>query len=175
MPKYPFETEITAAAAKHGLNPDLIAAFCWRESRFKPEAYRYEPKFQRKYIDRHPNYEKLDYQTRHNLATSFGLMQVLGVTAHELGFPFLLLENLYKPECGLEYGCRKLKKLFERYGVHGSDNADLPTPNSLTDAISAYNAGTAKRGAKGGYVNNGYVVDVLMKYDKYRAQGERQG
>ncbi len=188
MPKYPFEPEIKKAAQAHGLDPDLVAAVCWQESKFNPDALRWEPKFQRKYIDRHPTYEKLDSKTRNLLASSLGLMQVMGVIAHEFGLPLTLLEDLYKPAVGLEYGCKKLQNLMRRYGVEENPKSEYRLPQEtsskarqsraarnprLEDAVAAYNAGIARRGDKGGYKNQGYVDKVLKKYQGYKRISHR--
>jgi soluble lytic murein transglycosylase-like protein len=47
MPKYTYEPEVVKAAADHGLDPDLVAAFCGQESSFNPTATRFEAKFQK--------------------------------------------------------------------------------------------------------------------------------
>jgi hypothetical protein len=169
MPKYPFESEITAAALKYGLDPDHVAAHCFVESSFDPEARRYEAKFQRKYIDRLPKYEKLDPGIRFYLAMSMGLLQVMGATANEDGLPLEFLRDLFKPAVGLEYGCKQLSQLCRRY--HYLPNLEplfSAGPSALTDVISAYNAGTARRGNKGGYPNQGYVNKVFKKYKEFK-------
>jgi soluble lytic murein transglycosylase-like protein len=159
----PYQPEITDAADKYSLDKCLVAAFCFVESSFDPGALRYEAKFQKKYIDPHPLYMHLDDKIRSLLASSLGLMQVMGVVACEFGLPIDLLSDMFQPATGLEYGCKKLKSLFDRYKP--------ATFISFPDVISAYNAGTARRNGKGQYVNEGYVNKVWNKYQEYRKEG----
>lgn len=51
-------------------------------------------------------------------ATSFGLMQVMGQTAREMGFAGWLTE-LTVPAVGLEWGCRYLRQLSDKYLAEG--------------------------------------------------------
>ena len=153
--EHPFKKEIEAAAKKRNLDPALVAAIAAVESSFKPDALRYESKFQKKYIDPHPFYQFLDPETRTLLSSSLGLMQVMGVVAHEDGLPIDRLKDLLRVDNGLEYGCKQLWQLFQRYSL---------VPN----VISAYNAGSARKGKGGKYTNQGYVDKVLRKLEEYK-------
>ena len=75
--------------------------------------------------------------------TSWGLMQVMGTVARELGHRGWLSE-LCEPERGIYYGCLHLKKLMDRHG-------------NLSDTVAAYNAGSPRRDVNGKYVNQEYV------------------
>jgi soluble lytic murein transglycosylase-like protein len=161
----PFKNEIKTAASQYSLDPALVAAIVYVESSFDPEAFRYEAKFKKKYIDHHPQYGKLDPQTQALLSTSCGLMQVMGVVAHEDGLPLGCLDYLFRVTDGLNYGCTHLKQLFDRYWQSSPERL-------ITNAVAAYNAGTAKLGDtgrdKGRYKNQGYVDKVLTAFYKYR-------
>lgn len=78
---------------------------------------------------------------------SWGLMQVMGATARELGFGAPLTQ-LVLPEAGLEWGLRYLAQKVKRH-------------KETTDAIAAYNAGSPRRGSDGRYKNQDYVDKVL--------------
>ena len=160
---YPFQTEIEAAARKHDLDPKLVAAFAFVESSFRPDALRYEAKFQRKYIDPHPLYQFLDPETRTLLSSSLGLLQVMGVVAHEDGLPIVRLKDLFNPEVGLEYGCRQLEQLFQRYW-------QSPLTGLIPNVIAAYNAGTARKGKNGKYTNQPYIDKVWRKLEEYKKE-----
>ena len=162
MGSYPFEKEIAATAAKHGLDPCLVAAVCYVESSFMPDALRYEGKFQDRYIDPHPNYCFLPDNLRCLLASSLGLMQVMGLTASELGLSLHHLEDLFEPEVGLEYGCRYLAEKIKRYKTTTGFIVNLEP------AIAAYNSGTPRKGPKGNWVNFKYVLKVMKKYQEYQ-------
>ncbi len=147
-----FEREIRDAARDHDLEESLVWAVCKKESNLQTWAVRFERQWA------YPLHEsKIIEFSRKNSITkdterilgqmSFGLMQVMGTVARELGFEGHLTQLLH-PEIGLEYGCKKLKSLIDR-------------PNySLSDAIAAYNAGIPKI-LNNRYVNQQYVDDVL--------------
>jgi soluble lytic murein transglycosylase-like protein len=82
--------------------------------------------------------------------TSWGLMQVMGATARELGFKGRFFTELCDPMEGLNYGCRYLVRLqrehFDRLGWPG--------------VAAAYNAGTPRRLASGNFANQVYVDKV---------------
>ena len=81
---------------------------------------------------------------------SWGLMQVMGAVARELGCKLPYLTALCRPEVGLDYGCRYLRVLQDRY----MDSA------GWNGIIAAYNAGSPRRGVDGAFVNQGYVDKV---------------
>ena len=89
---------------------------------------------------------------------SWGLMQVMGGVARELGFAGHF-PGLCDPLEGLHYGCRHLAQLIERFSKkHG-----------LRGAVGAYNAGSPRYvGNTAVLVNQGYV-------DKVAAQGGFKG
>lgn len=117
------------AATAHGINPQVVRAICIVESGLDPWATRFEPNWSwlltpKKWSALLRITEKTE--SIHQ-ATSWGLMQVMGTVAREEGYTGAL-PRLCIPEIGLEYGCRKLKKLIEKY-------KELPL------ALAAYNAG----------------------------------
>lgn len=79
-------------------------------------------------------------------ATSWGLMQVMGAVARELGFDGPM-PQLCDPHYGIKYGAKKLSQLLTKHG---------PAPL----ALSAYNAGSpnSKAGAK-------YAQKVLKHFE----------
>ena len=140
---------INKMSTLYGINADLIAAFIMTESSGNPKAYRYEPAFYQKYI------VPLDLPDGegHGRAASYGLMQIMGEVARELGFKDEF-EKLYDPETGLHYGVKHLKSFITRYAT---------TDNSLDSAIAAYNAGSSRKKTDGTFVNQQYV-DTVKKY-----------
>lgn len=140
------------AAAKHGLEPALVVAICEVESGFNPLAARHEPSF--RWIVKNPDKPAAcTLATEINLQkTSFGLMQIMGATARDLGLKGWIT-ILVDPETSLEWGCRYLAKLKARYGSQGTDAV-----------IAAYNAGSPII-ENGRYLNQSYVdkVKAAMK------------
>jgi soluble lytic murein transglycosylase-like protein len=89
----PVDDAIQAAAATFSLDPDLLRAIVWQESRGDPLAARFEPKIS---------------------DTSYGLGQVLLGTARDLGFAGTVQE-LLDPATNLFYAAKYLRSRFDRY------------------------------------------------------------
>ena len=79
--------------------------------------------------------------------SSYGLMQILGRTAQDLGY-IGTSEGLLNPSVNIKLGTRYLKKQLDRY------------ENDIDAAISAYNAGTAFIRSDGSFANQEYVNRV---------------
>lgn len=167
----PFTQEITAAASRHGLPPDLVTAIVAVESAGNPWAWNPEPRY-RYYWDvrtntffRAPSPQELaserppaDFRALGGdpdqewwaQAASWGLMQVMGAVAREYGFEAPYLTKLLDPLPNLEYGCRHLARLRNRYlRQHGWDGV-----------IAAYNAGSPRKSEAGLWGNQPYVDKV---------------
>ena len=78
--------------------------------------------------------------------TSFGLTQVMGAVARELGLKGTIFQ-LLEPEVNLTYCALLLKRLAKKY-------------TQKDDLIAAYNAGSAIKGMDGKYKNQQYVDKV---------------
>lgn len=79
--------------------------------------------------------------------TSWGLMQIMGGTARDLGFAGPLTD-LMDPELGIFWGCRYFQAHCSQYV-------------QLLDQIAAYNAGQVRRMQDGTYLNQGYVDKMI--------------
>ena len=90
--------------------------------------------------------------------TAWGLMQVMGATARELGFDGWLSE-LVGPETnvrlGIEFLRRKMSQYFERDGIEG--------------VAAAYNGGAPRRRPDGKFTNQGYVDRVMEAAKRFEA------
>lgn len=138
------------------ISPKLAKAIASVESSFNPNAVRFEPAWNLfVYPITYANTYKISLdQEKKWQATSWGLMQVMGAVARELGFDGPL-PDLLKPENAIFFGCKKLGQLHRKY-------------NNLNDIIAAYNAGHPKLKVDGFYVNQIYVDRVnvaLLKID----------
>lgn len=131
----------------------LVSAIIQQESGADPWAMRFEPAFLARYVPPKPRvYGAVSADTeRIGLATSWGLMQIMGLVARERGFTGPFLSALCNPDTGIEYGCRHLALLRDRY-LDGS---------SWEPVIAAYNAGSPRRTEDGKWVNAAYVSGVL--------------
>ena len=144
MTKDELITLAKATAAEYGLDPALFCALVEQESGWYSYANRYESGFFRRYIKAmlpvnkgdQPNFSPpkprgntSNVTEAENRATSFGLCQVMGQVARELGCKAEALTELTRPEIGLEFGARRLKKAMDR--KHGI----------ARDALLDYNGG----------------------------------
>ena len=100
------DKSILAAAQRYGVDPTLIKAVVWRESRFDPRA--------------------------HGRAGEIGLMQIRDEAANEWakteGVEFFSPQRLYDPAKNLMAGTWYLRKLLRRY-----PRADNPVVYALAD------------------------------------------
>lgn len=133
-----------------GLRKDIVLSMCFVESNFNTYAMRYESHWRWHFnVEHNASVNNITKDTEHQLQMfSFGLMQVMGSVARELGFKGPLAK-LCIPEIGLKYGCIKLKQQLDRY------------KGDYDKAISAYNQGTAYRTPNGDFRNQHYVDKVL--------------
>jgi soluble lytic murein transglycosylase-like protein len=99
-------------AAKYALETAIVAAVCEQESAWNPFAIRWEPGFYNKYVVGMNLSDATEKQMR---GVSFGLMQVMGQVARELGFQGRFLTQLCDPDIGVDVGCRKLASCFKSY------------------------------------------------------------
>jgi len=132
-------------ASSLGLSPSIVCAMVEHESSWNPFAIRYEPKFFTNYTQ--PLWTRglvksiTEAQAR---AFSWGLMQVMGQVAREMGFTGDLPE-LCDPLTGLLYGCRLFAK---NLAAHSGD---------VSASLEAYNGGA----------NPNYAAEVLALVPHY--------
>ena len=142
-------TLIKSAAARRSLPWELVYAICQVESSLNPSAIRHEPRYRWLVGDN----ETMSPTERQDQMTSWGLMQVMGAVARELGHTGPL-SDLLDPPTGLFYGCLHLRRFRAKYDI-------------WPDVIAAYNAGSPRRvaGQIGPYVNQSYVDKVLAAWN----------
>jgi hypothetical protein len=147
--------KIKFIAESYKLDPYMVMAFIRVESGGNPWVNRYEPGWKWFLNPKHWA-KRIKISTRTewmNQATSWGLMQVMGTVARELGFKGEL-PKLCLAEIGLEYGCKKLRQLMDKY------------PH-VEDAISSYNQGWPRQDELGHYKNQDYVDKICRYWQKY--------
>ena len=142
-------TLIKSAASRRSLPWELVYAICQVESSLNPSAIRHEPRYRWLVGDN----ETMSPTERQDQMTSWGLMQVMGAVARELGHTGPL-SALLDPPTGLFYGCLHLRRFRAKYDI-------------WPDVIAAYNAGSPRRvaGQIGPYVNQSYVDKVLAAWN----------
>jgi soluble lytic murein transglycosylase-like protein len=135
-------------ARNAGLDPALVCAVVEQESSWNTLAIRYEPQFFVRYVAPLVGGEQLKRPTETELrsrAFSWGLMQILGQCAREMGFEGLYLSELLQPAVGLKFGC---KLLVRKLGQAGGD---------VSRALQLWNGGA----------NPDYAPEVIARIDKY--------
>jgi soluble lytic murein transglycosylase-like protein len=151
MSRNPVYLAIVAdVAGAHKLDQPLVCAVIEQESNWNPWAVRYETDFFTRYV-RSPylagKFAITEAQTR---TMSYGLMQVMGEVARELGFDGEFLTELCDPRVGVEFGCRLLaRRLAASRGV-------------VVEALLGYNGGA----------DHAYPGRVLARVPTYQTPGE---
>lgn len=125
---------VREVAVEHDLHPLLVAALVEQESSWRPAARRYEAHYRWLIVPPDGAACPTARQETNGQKTSWGLCQVMGAVARELGLvgPF---EQLLQPRVGLTYGCRYLRKQLNT--THGDIRAALSRYNSGRPASAA--------------------------------------
>jgi soluble lytic murein transglycosylase-like protein len=135
-----------ATAVSHKLDPALVCAIVEQESGWNPWAVRYEPGFLARYVAPLYNAGKISVTETYARSISWGLMQLMGEVARELGCTAPSLAQLCDPATGLEFGCRQLSaKLDAAVG-------------DTARALLAWNGGA----------NRDYPAEVLARVAQYK-------
>lgn len=129
------------AATNHNLDPALVMAVVEQESNWNPWAIRYEPAF----YERYTKPMHLTDTEEYSRAISWGLMQIMGETARELGYKGPIAK-LCEPDIGLDWGCLLLANKMKAKG------------DDLVESLLAYNGGGSLK----------YPDEVIARIDKYR-------
>ncbi len=150
-------SKVSLAAQRYSLDPILVAAVVTQESAGWPDAFRPEPGWKWYWDVKYNKAFRKLYQSEvgalhapedfHSLMgtsdqewllqrSSFGLMQIMGAVARELGFRAPYLSALFDPIENLQWGCMKLGQLTSLYagGAVSAYNAGLPQPGSSYEA-----------------------------------------
>lgn len=154
---------ITPVANSFALDPRLVEAIVWTESRGRADAFRFEPKFWLRYLAKLPEYK--DAIPR-RVSSSYGLMQIMYRTAFEQGFhgeP----EMLFMPRENLHWGCRYLRNL-----VHWANKyQDVSPADRQLAVLASYNGGRGGNSPHKGSqnlrpANRSYALKVLAAYEE---------
>lgn len=103
------------------ISEELIKSIILQESSLKVWVTRYEPNFFIKYIQNRktsdlkghfPRFISKDTEFNQR-STSFGLMQIMGQVAREMGYSKDSLIELVKPELNIYFGCKFFRRLLD--------------------------------------------------------------
>lgn len=147
---------IELKAAAYNLDPDQVEAHVMVESSGNPNATRFEPRFYERYV---LPLNLGDHNEARGRSTSFGLLQIMGQVARELGYQGNW-PGLMDPMTNLEYGCKKLAKCYKKY------------PGDA--GIAAYNSGTPRKDGLE-FMNQIYVDRVKDFLEKIKTQSGEKG
>lgn len=141
--------KITASAREHKIDKYLLASIVSVESGGRSDSNRYEDHYRWLYKpEKFSKSLKITTETETVMQkTSWGLGQVMGGVARELGHKGNLVE-LCNPDVGLHFAALKISNLLKRF------------PDT-EDAVSSYNQGSPRRELGGDYNNQGYVDKVM--------------
>ena len=158
---------------QYGITPALLAALAWKESSFDQFAWNPEPRYHYLFDVRtgHPFRALTDAEAISSFPpadfhalkgdpdnefwaqrASWGLCQVMGAVARELGFHRSYLPETLRPEVAIDLGAHHLSRQIARFGT-------------AADGLSAYNAGSPVQSNRGGY-----VLPILRVADAIAAQ-----
>lgn len=134
------------------IEAELALAIAQVESGLEPFTARYEPRWKYWYkVGEFASGLGITRDTEKIFqATSWGLMQVMGTVARELGFDRHLTE-LTNPRYNVIVGVQKLKELHDQW-------------RDTEAVISAYNQGSPRKAADGTFKNQAYVSKVMKQY-----------
>jgi len=125
---YYISFEIRRQCAALHLDPKMISALIYQESRGNVWAFRYEQGFFDRYLkgkspDQLPGMMPRRIPTFSSelmaRATSWGLMQIMGETARENGFDKVFLSSLLLPTHNLRVGCGFVAKIINKFKSEG--------------------------------------------------------
>ena len=136
----------TRTAEAEGLDPALVCGVVEQESGWNTWAMRYEPLFFAKYVAPLYTNNKVGATEAYARGFSWGLMQVMGQTAREMGVSSPHLSTLCDPAVGLAVGCKILRKKLEAAG------------GNLHKTLLAWNGGA----------NPDYADEVVARIARYR-------
>lgn len=162
---------IKQVAAAHNLDPILVEAVVVKESSGNTDAFRFEPDFYNRYLKLSKDWEwaRKKYANPRRISSSFGLMQVMFPVAVEDGYPKAdPPEWLFIPEVGLEYGCRRLRRLQMWAEATG---AAVDPHQRLLASLAAYNGGkgsnlpTSQPLRNGSYARAVYQIYTQLKVE----------
>ena len=157
--------QVNEVCMKVGISQSLVLAVITKESNGNPNAKRKEPRYRREYVDINPKW--LTYSRKNNvsledIATSYGLMQMMFTTA--CGYGCKSIVQALDPYESIRFGAAHLKMLLNKY-------------DDMGEALAAYNGGNGGAAAWRAKKNTDAVVyakDVMRIYEEYKKDMQSQ-
>lgn len=160
---------VYAAASSEGVEPALVKAVIWNETRFTWVGDPHPVTGRR--IE-HP--AQLDREEPRISDASVGVMQILTGTAGWIYGRPVSREELRDPSFNIYLGTRVLSMYLHgwRPGADGARIEGARQPFDVAETLAAYNGGPGavqNRRADGTFPNQGYVTAGLAAYDYFRS------
>ena len=153
-----FNELIKLYADKYKIDPVFLTALIKVESGFNPLAIRYEINY--RWIYKLEEMTKLVGCSKETMLvmqrTSFGLCQLMGANAYELGLK-IYATALLSPELNLKYACMYLNKIIRAQSLQDT-----------VDIYAAYNAGSVRKTKNGEYYNQIYVNKFIQVFEELK-------
>lgn len=162
LTKEEIQDQIIVECRSFGIDWAMGLAIAEVESDFNPWAVRFEPNWKYPYqVDKMARSMNpvITSATEGVLqATSWGVMQLMGTVARELGYRDHLT-RLVDPALNISLGLRHLARL-KRTGY------------TVDDWIASYNAGSPKKFPNGIYANQAYVDKVGRAWERWKSRSK---
>lgn len=133
-------------AGNFKLDPCLVCGVIEQESNWNTWAMRYEPMFMARYVAPLYTNNKITASEAYARSFSWGLMQVMGQVAREVGFDMQFLSALCDAEAGISIGCAVLARKLDA------------NKGDVTQGLQAWNGGG----------NPAYAGQVLARMSRYQ-------
>jgi hypothetical protein len=148
---------IQEAAEFHDLDWKLVEALVRVESSGNADAFRFEPKFWSRYLAKKDEWKGCNPR---RVSSSYGLMQIMYVTATERGYTGEP-EELFIPEVNLHWGCTHLKYLIQ----WAREFKDVTPARQMEAAVASWNGGRGGNKPTDTLLRSGqYVKKVGIAY-----------
>ena len=157
MAQLDLEKVLCSTGKKYGLPKLYLKSVATIESSLNPLAYRYEPMFWERYLKNHEFWKTHDPKI---VSASYGLFQVIYVTAYENGFVGQA-EDLYNPVFNAQIAGKILAKHLERVEKSGVHVKFKTWP--LFIATCRYNGGSGGNPDDQGNLRNKPYADKVFK------------
>ncbi len=143
-----------------GVSQSLVMAVIQMESGGNPNAKRPEPGYMRAYVEKNPKWLKFSRETGitlQEIATSYGLLQMMFATAH--GYGCKTVAQALDPSQAIRFGVAHLKTLLDKYPIGEA----LAAYNGGDGGASQYRTGKDTPATR-------YAKNVLALFERYKAE-----
>lgn len=187
----PYRAEMVVAAGKYRLDPDLVQAICEQESTYRPNAWNPEPRFRWFWdvrrnkpfrpitpIEALSKFPPKDFPAPVGVdadaeywgqQASWGLMQVMGAVARQMGFKGAFLTETLNPTINLDLGGDYFQLLLHQMTARAAPG--IGDRVVLASTLADWNGGPS--GNLPDLIqdrNRDYASDVLKRYDRIRTE-----